>query len=461
MKKQKYKNENEKRGMKIRLFLHSRFYIPAFIFPLLYSCFFILSFVFFSFISKSSFAVSSISVVEISGKKIPSFSGKEISKIDVVIFKNGEWKGIPFQIDEKAYDSLIGSRNWALDQSFSRRADLSSGDGKLDEDEVILFMSKEMGEKATSFPTATEVLEVKFQDHYAYLLLDPKSFLKNDKKQIQYNPQTDSIETSGYKARFNLQHPIIQEELVIKNQATGALNILDRFKVRALLAIRNFFDFKVEEENITSRKVGYRLGPIRLIRRLAAYKSLGPIRVSPKVESDFLFYPYHIRIPTLLNNPVDGRKVLDPKTHGFAGFDFNKNFYGTKLYAEKNPTPIVMNGNMSVEEKNLNLTDVTWWGTEGTKGSMIVKVEWDPALTAQGVTCNLYYKDDAMSVNPPEAESGELIIGFQLDYSKMPAGKYSIYLNQIFPEESFSVGEIQGIIQQAIKNPSVQITKVF
>ena len=52
MKKQEYKNKNEKRGMKIRLFLHSHFYVSAFIFPLLYSCFFILSFVFFSFISK-------------------------------------------------------------------------------------------------------------------------------------------------------------------------------------------------------------------------------------------------------------------------------------------------------------------------------------------------------------------------------------------------------------------------
>ncbi len=421
----------------------------------------LLLFVSFAFVSKIAFGFSSISVIEISGKKIPSFSGKEISKIDVVVFKNGEWKAIPFQIDEKGYDPLIGSRNWVLDESFSRRTDLTSGDGKLDEDEVILFMSREMGEKAASFPTASEVLEVKLQDRYAYLLFAPKNFLKNDKKQIQYNPQTDSIETSGYKARFNLKHPVVQEELVIKNQVNNVANILDRFKVRVLLVIRNFFDLKVEEENITSKRVGYRLGPIRLIRRITAYKSLGPIRVSPKVESDFLFYPNHVRIPTLLNNPVDGRKLLDPKTHGFAGFDFNKNFYGTKFYSEKNPNPIVMNGSMSPEEKNLNLTDVTWWGAEGAKGSMIVKVEWDPQLTAQGVTCNLYYKDDASSVNPPETEAGELLIGFQLDYSKMPAGKYSIYLNQIFPEESFSIGEVQGFIQQAIHIPSVQITKVF
>ncbi len=418
---------------------------------------------FFSFvlISKNVFALSSISVIEISGKKIPSFSGKEISKIDLLVFKNGEWKGISFQIDEKGYDPLIGTRKWVLDESFSRRIDLPKGDGKLDEDEVILFMSKEMGEKAATFPTAVEVLEVKFQDRYAYLLFNPKNFLKNDKNQIQYHPQTDSIETSGYKARFNLKHPVVQEELVIKNQANSTTNILDRFKVRVLLAIRNFFDFKVEEENITSKRVGYRLGPIRLIRRVTAYKSLGPIRVSPKVESDFLFYPHYVRIPTLLNNPVDGRKLLDPKTSGFAGFDFNKNFYGTKFYSEKNLNPIVMNGSMSPGEKNLNLTDVTWWGAEGTKGSMIVKVEWDPQLAAQGVTCNLYYKDDASSVNPPEAEVGELLIGFQLDYSKMPAGKYSIYLNQIFPEESFSIGEVQGLIQQATHIPSVQISKVF
>src|SRR5262249_1967093 len=153
-----------------------------------------------------------------------------------------------------------------------------------------------------------------------YLFFDPPHPLVSSDRYVHYDPNQDEVDALGYKNRFNRDHAIVQEELIPKNQKVGdPINILDRFKVRLLLAIKNFFDVHVEEENITARKVGYKAGPIRIIRRISAYKSLGPFRVTPKTESDFLFYPYFVQVPSRIDNPLDGRKSLDPSSKGFAG----------------------------------------------------------------------------------------------------------------------------------------------
>jgi hypothetical protein len=223
------------------------------------------------------------------------------------------------------------------------------------------------------------------------------------------------------------------------------------------LAIKHFFDVHVEEENITAKKVGFKAGPIRVIRRIAAYKSLGPFRVSPKAESDFLFYPYSVQVPSRLDNPLDGRKMLNPNSKGFAGFDFTHFFYGARFYSEKNPRPVVIDGDMSPEEKNLVTQDVTWWVATSEKGTVMTKMGWDPALTQAGVHCDLYYVDDRNSLKPPEMDPGESVVGFQLNFSEIPAGHYQLYVNQIFPPGPFQMGTEAEILNQALRPASVEV----
>ncbi len=406
----------------------------------------------------SVWARSSISVVEVPGNQLSNFVGKEVSKMSLRVFQAGQWKAIPFQIDEKAPDKVSRVRRWALDQALSRRIDLPVPDGKLDEDEVLLFMVKDGGEKTNPAGLATQVAELGAGGLYFYLFFEPKQEMKSNQSYVRYNAAQDKIEALGYQNRFNVDHAVIQEELIPNNQAAGnPTNILDRFKVRMILALKSFFDLEIEEENITSRRVGYKAGPIRLIRRIVAYKSLGPIRITPKAESDFLFYPYSIQIPTRIDNPIDGRKSLDPKSKGFAGFDFTKFFYGSQFYAERNSAPMVIDGSMSNEEKNLKTQNVTWWVSTGQKGSLIVKIDWDPALVKAGLTCNLYYVDDRNSLKPPEMDPGEAMVGFDLDLANMPAGHYMIYVTQIFPPPPFARGQEAELIREATRSPAITI----
>jgi len=402
-------------------------------------------------------AASPVSVIEISGKQAPELLGKEIAKISIRVFKGGQWKPIPFQIDEKASDKVsVKQRRWVLEKSFSRRTDLPTGDGKLDEDEAILFMAKDAGEKAPgSAGLASQVLEVNLGGSFAYLFFESKQEMKSDQVYVKYDPQDDSIDALGYKNHFAGAHAIVQDELIPKNARNGnPMNILDRFKIRMLLALKGLFDVKVEEDNITSVKIGYKAGPIRLIRRVAAYKSLGPIRVTPKVQSDFVFYPYYVQIPTQLDNPMDGRKFLNENSKGYAGFDFTQFFYGSKFYSQRNPAPMTIDGSMSPAEKALVAKDVTWWVATGEKGTVLVKIHWDPDLVKTGVTADLYYMDDRNSLKPPEMDPGEAVVGFQLDFTRIPPGNYSIYVTQIFPPLPFAIGDEASILNHLTLKPN-------
>src|SRR5262245_40545980 len=87
---------------------------------------------------------SSLGVVELTGQKLRPFLGKPIARLSVQAFQQGQWRTIPFQVDEKVSDPYSGTRRWALDHAFSRRTNLPQGNGTLDADEVILFMKKDM-----------------------------------------------------------------------------------------------------------------------------------------------------------------------------------------------------------------------------------------------------------------------------------------------------------------------------
>jgi hypothetical protein len=108
---------------------------------------------------------------------------------------------------------------------------------------------------------------------------------------------------------------------------------------------------------------------------------------------------------------------------------------------------------MSAQEKGLVTQDVTWWMAIGEKGTLLVKVQWDPDLLKAGVTCDLYYQDDRNSLKPPEMDPGESVVGFQLDFTRIPAGRYTIYVNQIFPPQPFEIGQERSILQQVTPPP--------
>src|SRR5215467_8024276 len=129
-----------------------------------------------------------ISVVQVNGKELSSFLDKEIPKMNLQAYRNGQWRPIPFQIDEKAFDPISRERRWVLQEAFSRRIELPVGDGKLDEYEVILFLMKDLGEKAVPDRSPDHpVAEIQACGGYAYLFFDPPHPLVSSDRYVNYD----------------------------------------------------------------------------------------------------------------------------------------------------------------------------------------------------------------------------------------------------------------------------------
>ena len=171
---------------------------------------------------------------------------------------------------------------------------------------------------------------------------------------LTYHAETDRIATARYETQFLARAALAQSELILKNASVDKpANLIDRFKLRFFLDLRHFFNLKIEEEDVTAKVLGVKVGPIRVIRRLLTYQKLGPIRVTPKAVSDYLFYWDRIVIPSVIFSPFDPKRELKEGSMGFGGFDFSRAFYGASFYSEKNKTPVVLDGIMSTAETTL------------------------------------------------------------------------------------------------------------
>ena len=388
-------------------------------------------------------SAGAFSVYEVSGPGLADLVGQEVNQIRVYAAnRSGKKVPIPFQIDEKTGNSK--GRPWALKPE--------QANGVLDSDEVLLVAGKDFGKRLgqEQFGGAEKVLELRGAQNsrqYFYVSLENSDTPKSDRRYVQYDPVSDRIQSDYYDIRFSPKSPLIQNFLRIKN---GSLpyNVLDRFKARFKLAIKNFFDLSFHEGSIKAKVTGYQAGPIRVIRQVVASKGLGPIKLIPKSKIDFKFYPDWLEVPTKVKNPVNGPKVLHKETTGVSGFDFNQNILGSDFYTNMGTLMLRLDGKLKGDPKRISGKGFRWWSFSGLAGSMVVGVQNDSKLKRMGIHPILVVISDMERSNPPESQKGEVFIGFDLPYHRIPKGNYAIHVTQVFPGK-FQPGQEDGYLQGA------------
>jgi len=385
-----------------------------------------------------SFPLGASTVLELKGEKVPTLLGQNIASFRMYAANaDGKIEAIPFQVDEKYLDSSQGEWRFALDSEAKDSAENHKGNGLLKAQDVLVWMDQDAGPpvEAGRLPPAKQRVEIPSgtgDGRVAYLCMEENPQALSPKKYVQYQAQDDRVRTEFYSVAFLNHQPLIQDELILSPGANSP-NILDRFKVRFKLAIKHFFDFSIDESEVEGKLVGYKLGPIRFIRRMAAAKSIGPIRVIPKVLTDFVFYEDWIEIPTVINNPLDGPKFLDENTQGLSGFDFNKNIVGATVYAEGLAQGIPLQNEIKKPDSTVS-NPAHWWAISTSSGAMVVGIRNDKKLADLGIEANLRVYVNPQGAAPPEAEPGEYFVGFDLPYHKIPKGRYVLGVRQVFPK---------------------------
>ncbi len=350
-------------------------------------------------------------VISISGSDVTALNGTPITRLTVFACAES-CHPIPFQVDER--DAL---GRWALDQGPEPNPDDSPG--VFDDNDVLFFMAADAGERTQpmGFAGAARVAEIRIDDplagtiRWAYLAAFDDGAPRATTSYVQYDPAADRV--SGARVSLGFRHGV-PNYLAVRDTATETeTNVLDRLKVRATATfLWGLLHFSRTEDDLSTEFVGWRQGPIRVIRCQRQRVRIGWGIRSPTFGSYTYFYRDFAELPV-------GLKLNFPPQYFFGNIiirvvlDF-RDLRGWSILSPSLPAPLPIDGTMSAAKAALNQLSDSWFALVGPEVSMVQSMDVSPSLAT--LRRRLLYREDHGQVDPPEDVPGEEPgIGYQLD----------------------------------------------
>lgn len=351
--------------------------------------------------------------VILTGKEFPDFSNNTATLLQLFLYKysGNTWTQIPFQFDEVEPDSLTPAN-----PTYFRR-----GDGKLDDQDELVFMTRDAGDKAPTNAWVNDASALTSQ-RYEIELTDPVNTNKGYvylfrsttlsvaptvKDYVTYvaPPSTgsgkDVIRGQSYE-EGHLDNGLNNSLLVPVSENGSATNFLDRLKLRFQINVGISLTFT--EDNFNLLGLTIRDGRTRLIRELRERISL----FGTNIDFPILvrYYGYSTVLGTTLNLtslPSTVRVTLLRQS-----VDFAAAVNGAKWYNQNVTNAITLNGTAG----NLNATqgavvaepNLNWYMMSSSHGSYLNIFSLPSNL---GTTRRFYFHDAPSNSNDGTDDSGD------------------------------------------------------
>jgi len=357
--------------------------------------------------------------IVISGAQLSQFDGVRIGNIRVYAESGGKLTPIPYQIDERKPD---GDLAFPLGPNPSFDEDK----GTFDRNDEILFMTKDLGGKADSnhYPDGVDKnVEVLISDPltkeegWAYIFALSAPPPSSDIDYVSCDKACNTVKALHYENVFTRDARIGFDELAITKAGGGTgKNLIDRLKIRAKTGTKIIpITIRKNEGDCVSELIAYIDGPVRVIRRTKNQMFLFWKIPTPAAFIDNVYYYNYFLWPTVVDVPFHVNKLLK-NCEFLVVTDGNSNSKGRIFINSNNLEGVVMDGKMSEEEKNLDLSPYNWsvvyCTKEGDTGGWMNRLIYDTTIEVQPM---LFYLDDKMVKEPPEHEKGYFgAIGYDL-----------------------------------------------
>jgi len=365
-------------------------------------------------------------------KKIKSLFGGAAAGLRIFAMQEGELKLIPFQVDERDPDGEFiyteGPEANAPDKDDKQFRKGRPDGALLDANDEIVFMVRDAGDQITSdylFPEDPEVWELILNDPltgalgWVYLAVykeAAKAPAPSPLAYIQFDPKTEQVRTPSYHVKygnnafFNLDYlsmspwqPGSNEPFALNQDD----NLLDRLKIRVNITGLGgrLTLFNRNEEDIRSRFLAYKTGPVRVLSKIANNVNLMLGIRAPSITISPVFTSYHLDVPFRLWIPFKiGRFVSSVELRTSMDFINLTDWY---FVCNKSPAPITINGKDTEEKRKLkDLQNSSWFAVEGPEGLIF----WRMKLSEKAsdiVKRKLYFVDNPLSMDPPENVPGQ------------------------------------------------------
>jgi len=339
------------------------------------------------------------------------FSNNKAAIKELFLYKytiaNNFWEQIPFQFDEVEPDSATPAN-----PTYFRK-----GDGKLDDQDELVFMARDAGDKAPAaawIPDASSRSFIRYEIEltdplaagnlgYVYLFRSTTlTVLPNVKDYVTYtapspNSGNDVVKGQSYEEGHRING--INNSLLVPASAGGSgTDFLDQLKLRFQISVFGF-NVPVTEEGFELQSIQIEEGNVRLIRRLN--ERISVLGNNLPFSIDVLYYGYSVVLATDLNITTNGVNLLRQSV------DFESNVSGAKWYNQNITTPVTVDGapdNLSaqnlavVQAPNLN-----WYMLSSSHGSFITVFSLPVGF---GSSQKFYYHDAPNNTADGTPDSG-------------------------------------------------------
>ena len=390
-----------------------------------------------------------VDVIIFTGEKVPSLIGTPVDRLALFVLKNDAFVQIPFQVDEKTPQGEYAFSTWLVKKKLT-------DDGLLDANDELSLMAMDLGKTSeeVAWPEkAIRCVKIEATDPAkgvkagAYLFAFSDQAPKCEKDYVSFRAGENKIESDIYLLGYDPKAPVSINELRVKPQAGGSnANIADRMKIRIkATTLGKVIKLDRTEEDFNVAPVAYTDGPVRIVSKTRAWQTLFWNIPAPSSYVTSYYYRNQVQFPVTIDVPFDV-SFFFKQVSMRVSVDSRPDVPGRrKYYNNHNPKGVLIDGKMSVEERNLNKGQVEWQVLAGIDPEhpegwfarqKIVSEKKTP------IELPLFYIDDSNTPDGPENVSGSYAnVGFEFTGIEMvKKGALKIFVIQ-YPVINYKPGD--------------------
>ncbi len=402
------------------------------------------------------------------GESLADLPNLEISHLYLYAYNVGAdtWKIIPFQIDEVNPNVEDSLKYFEPEDSLMEI---------FDEDDELVFMADDLGDRADSLAWVSETDTVRYEicitdelnNTKGYVYLCYSSSLSEsipNSYGMGYDAVSNRVFSDNYEVGFNETGQL--SDVFIKSESGMSQDLFDRVKIRAFgsLWILPIFLY----ENYIKMSYAYaKVGPVRVIRNMFGHFKYDPLEANEAFTQTSFFYPWNGSF-RLVEIPLEDAKQYGAEIDILrVSWDFNSNASGMHFFSENNKNGALIDGNSDAVDTSCQPGELNWTMGTGDPGT-IMNAFYVPPL---GDEIHIYYHEatDGSSGDDSElaVDTGDSLSyadnGFSLDnnienYVTDSTTFNFIYYNYFLPP-NFDPDEASALCDQ-LKSPLTFVTRL-
>lgn len=239
----------------------------------------------------------------------------------------GEAISIPFQIDEKDHFG-----DYILDKGPLPNTQHSNG--VFDNEDELSFMGEDVGPaiqpKSWKMKAPDAIYEIKFSNKQqgtkegavylgAYYSKAPP---KSSKSYVTFNLNNAEVVTSRFRYKFDKDNYIVVRGIDINKTRTKKIAIINSSTLFLKADLKYFLTLDVNHRDIKSFLEAYKVGPIRCIARVTFNYRLFRLNIDIGMYTEVSFFSNSVTLPAIVDNPMDGDRILNKGSEFYYGFAF-------------------------------------------------------------------------------------------------------------------------------------------